>query len=449
MRLFFFLGLDCTVYQISLLNVIDTTPSFDKTSDEVKVSEKILTNTSIYQLPLTYEGSVSFHFNSPTTSVAQAMFTLWDNGVITLSPNAYLDYETTARYDLYIYAQTGSSLLSYEFSLIIKVIDVNDNSPVFSANSYSFSALENSTTGTVVGTVLATDADGTSANNNVTYYKSNNAFSNNFAIGQSSGVITVVGGLNYEYKKEYVFTVCSTDNATDANEQVPSDEKRSTCVPVTILIRNINEYRPTFSTPFYSIKISEKSPDGFEIFRFSATDGDNTTVYFDYDTIQTAAGDMDAFQLNNMTGVLTLKASQLDFEIQSAYNLYVQAIDSVSLLGGGKARLNIELVDINDNSPVFSSNLFQVSIRENASIGDLVTTVSASDKDGVSNGKMIYSILKNHYSEKFSINSTTGDISVAETLDYEEKIYKFVITVCANDSATDDRQNNPGIINVN
>ena len=441
---------ECTLYQISLLNVIDTTPSFDKSHDEVKVSEKILTNTSIYQLSLTYEGSVSFHFHNLTTSVTQAMFTLWDNGVITLSPNAYLDYDTTTRYDLYIYGQLGSPALdSNIFWLIIKVIDVNDNSPVFSANSYSFSALENSTAGTVVGTVLATDADGTSANNNVAYYKSNNAFSNNFAIGQSSGIITVVGGLNYEYKKEYVFTVCSTDNATDANEQVPTDEKRSTCVPVTIAIRNINEYRPTFSTPFYSIKISEKSPDGFEIFRFSATDGDNTTVYFDYDTIQTSAGDMVAFQLNNMTGVLTLKASQLDFEIQSAYNLYVQAIDSVSLLGGGKARLNIELVDINDNSPVFSSNLFQVSIMENASIGDLVTTVSASDKDGVSNGKMIYSILKNHYSEKFSINLTTGDISVAETLDYEEKIYKFVITVCANDSATDDRQNNPGIINVN
>ena len=399
---------------------------------------------------------MEYYYNTTkTNNAAQNKFILnMQSGSINLNPSTNLDYEGGDRtFVLYVYAKTNTSetpiLTSKEYKLTINVTDVNDNSPVFNETYYEFSIIENSVINTVVGSVLATDADGTASNNNVSYYIAHNMFKSVFAIGSYSGAITVVGALDYELENEYRFTVCSTDNATDANEQVPDNEKRTTCVSATIVIINENEYLPTFNTSVYSIKISEKSPNGLEIFRVSALDGDNSPVYFQYNTSKTSVGDMATFQLNNVSGILTLDANKLDFEIQSTYYLYVKAIDSVSLLDGGEAEFIIKLVDINDNSPVFNSNLFEVSIKEDAIIGALVTTVTASDKDGVSNGTLSYYILANHYSNKFAINSSTGGISLAQKLDYEDRVYIFAITVCANDSTTDERQNNPGIVNVN
>ena len=240
-----------------------------------------------------------------------------------------MDYDNgDTIFELFLYSQTDHSLgspflLSEEFNLAVIVTDVNDNSPVFNANSYAFSINENATYGSEVGTVFATDADGNIANNNITYNIANNVFDRVFVINIYSGVIAVIGGLDYETKKEYVLTVCSHDLANDANQQVPSNEKRSTCVPVNISVLNINEYLPEFQSPVYDIKISEKSPNGLEIFQLTATDGDNTPVYYRYDTSQSSVADMAKFQLNNITGVLTLSTNELDFEIQHNFYLYL------------------------------------------------------------------------------------------------------------------------------
>ena len=358
----------CTIVQIHLVNVVDTVPSFPVYSQTVQISEKSLSGRFIYQLTSSGEEKQIFFYNTTKTdSNARSKFTLANSsGVITLTPNARLDYDNgDTIFELFLYSQTDHSLgspflLSEEFNLTVIVTDVNDNSPVFNANSYAFSINENAVYESEVGTVFATDADGNIANNNITYYIANNVFDRVFVINIYSGVIAVIGGLDYETKKEYVLTVCSHDLANDANQQVPSNEKRSTCVPVNISVLNINEHLPVFQSPVYDIKISEKSPNGLEIFQLTATDGDNTPVYYRYDTSQSSVADMAKFQLNNITGVLTLSTNQLDFEIQYNFYLYLQGIDSESLVGGDITKLTIILDDVNDNSPVFTRSFTNV-----------------------------------------------------------------------------------------
>ena len=421
------------------------------TSASVKVSEKSLQGTVIYKLSTYSEGQVVYMYNTTKTkSSTRQMFKIGNNGVITLNQHAYLDYESgDTMFELYIYSQNNNSLYpvnsSNEFNLVITLIDVNDNSPVFNTTAYSFSIMESANISSTVGSVFATDADGTSVNIGITYFLLNDVFSNIFEINKLTGEITVSGTLDYDVTKRYNMAVCSSDNATDAREEIPGNEARSTCVPVTINVLNVNGHLPTFSKPLYSTKISEKAPNGLEIFRFSATDGDHTPIYFQYNTSKTSAEDMATFELNNVTGLVTLNASKLDFEIQSKYFLYVFAIDSVSLLKGDNTELVIELIDINDNSPIFANNLYEATILESAGNGSFITSVSASDKDGISNGAIVYYILPNHYSNKFAVNSSTGDILVDSQLDYEAGIHTFILTVCANDTTTDSRQNDPGI----
>ena len=426
--------------------MLDASPYFPISSATITLSEKTLPNTHIYQLTAMGESGIQFFYNTTKTlNDTQVMFIIGDTGIIWFN-GTNLDYESgTTQFDLYIDARNSELVGLNEFHLVIKLSDINDNSPIFNASSYAFNVVENRSVYTTVGKVFATDADGTNANNQVKYYILNDMFGTVFQIDQISGQITTASILDYEFERIYILTACATDNATDTSENIPSNERRSTCVPVTISVLNLNEHLPVFDASSYLIQISEKAPNGQEIFRFSATDGDHTPIYFQYNTSKTSAEDMATFELNNVTGLVTLNASKLDFEIQSKYFLYVFAIDSVSLLKGDTTELVIELIDINDNSPIFANNLYEATILESAGNGSFITSVSASDKDGISNGAIVYYILPNHYSNKFAVNSSTGDILVDSQLDYEAGIHTFILTVCANDTTTDSRQNDPGI----
>ena len=433
----------CAVVEVDLLNVVDSKPLFKRYSDQITLYEKLFAGRIIYHLPIVDTGlpPTSIINTTSTSSVASATFAISAGGDVVLNSGAYLDYEKETRYDLYIYLNDPfQNVNSDEFHLTIFIGDVNDNSPVFNQSSYTFNINENAAVNSSVGFVSASDADGSSALNNVSYSISNNMYSNVFTIDKYSGELTVSGLLDYESKVEYVLTVCATDNATDVQEESPYNEKRTSCVPVIVNIRNINEHVPMFKNSSYTIEISENSPNGLEIFRFSALDDDNTPSYYSFNASKTNASDLEKFTLNNITGVVTLNASQLDFEVQSRFTLYVYAIDSESKLSGGEAELVVNLIDINDNSPKFSSDLITLSMYENTTAGSVITTLTATDKDGISNGKLRYFILANINSDKFSVNATTGEVTLTTELDFEDRVIKFYFTLCADDSTVDTRQ---------
>lgn len=84
------------------------------------------------------------------------------------------------------------------------------------------------------------------------------------------------------------------------------------------------------------------------------------------------------FLLNPVTGVFNV-TRPLDYESQQYYILTVQARD-----GGGlssSVRVYFNLLDVNDNPPVFNSSMYSSSVLESLSPGTSVLTVSARDAD--------------------------------------------------------------------
>lgn len=156
--------------------------------------------------------------------------------------------------------------------------------------------------------------------------------------------------------------------------------------------------------------------------------------------MKTQSADRATFHINTQTGAVTLNVSLLDYEVKAKYDIYVVAVDSISSARGAEAHLVIDLVDINDNSPVFSQLLYTVSVDESTTIGTSVLKVTATDRDRISADKIVYSLLKNDYSELFSIASSSGDIRVAKSLVYKG-VKKFILTVCANDMTDVYKQN--------
>ena len=97
------------------------------------------------------------------------------------------------------------------------------------------------------------------------------------------------------------------------------------------------------------------------------------------------------------------------------------------------ASINITIIDSNDNAPVFSSPSYSSVVREDASMGQEIVSLTASDQDGGDNGRLTFTILFGDRHSQFRIDSETGMISVGAQLD-REMIANYVLEIEARDN---------------
>ena len=143
------------------------------------------------------------------------------SGVITVANAAELDYEGTNTYSLLVTVSDGDNT-SAEQTITINLTDVNDEAPVITANQ-SFSTSEVSPNTTVVGTVLATDADGDGSGTTFQDWTITSGTSTTaFAIDSSTGVLTVANTSELDYTAgptSYTLTLTVKDGANTSAEQ--------------------------------------------------------------------------------------------------------------------------------------------------------------------------------------------------------------------------------------
>ena len=272
----------------------------------------------------------------------------FSNKELFLKNNAVIDYETTQQYTVHVNCKvvTGGSTdlstleLGSNFTLTINVVDDNDNNNIFNATTYSFSVNENEVNGTTIGQVFASDADITAANKATYYYVGGNQFSDKFSINESTGIITVAGNLDYETATSYALTVCATDNATDITQTNPLANIRSSCVPVTITLVDVNDNNPIFMNYPYSIEVSEKVPVGRAVFTFSASDADSgTNAEIEYKSVTM---DTSLFALDAKTGIVSVIAV-LNYESATSHNVTIYAEDKGKILSNYHSLIRITI----------------------------------------------------------------------------------------------------------
>lgn len=132
----------------------------------------------------------------------------------------------------------------------------------------------------------------------------------------------------------------------------------------------------------------------------------------------------------NGFALCVITQGSLDREDVSAYHLNISASDrgKPSLLSF--CLVNITIVDLNDNSPVFSQSLYNATVDENTPAGIEILAVTASDEDQALNGKVVYSFQSNQDSSNFQLNTSSGVIKTKEPLDYDgqgQKSYTFMV----------------------
>ncbi|NXP78781.1 CAD23 protein, partial [Ramphastos sulfuratus] len=339
--------------------------------------------------------------------------------------NRTVDYEEVQWLNFTIRASdNGSPRRSAEIPVYLEIVDINDNNPVFSQPSYQKAVFEDVPLGTVILKVKATDAD--SGRFALIQYSLSDG-EGKFGINPNTGDIYILSALDREKKDHYTLTAVARDNPGDV-----SSNRRENSVQVLITVLDINDFRPQFSKSQFSTSIYENEPAGTSVITMTATDldeGDNGVV-----TYSIEGPGAEAFKINKDTGLIKSRRRLQSYE---RFNLTVVATDKGRPPLWGTTMLHVDVIDINDNRPVFvrPPNGTILHIKEEIPLRSNIYEVYATDKDEGLNGAVLYSLLKTGAGsrdwEYFSIDSVSGLIQTAMRLDREKQaVYNLIIVAC-------------------
>ncbi|XP_054998207.1 protocadherin gamma-B4 isoform X2 [Sorex araneus] len=199
---------------------------------------------------------------------------------------------------------------------------------------------------------------------------------------------------------------------------------------VNVEIEDINDHAPKFTHSSFDLQISESTKLGARFILGSAHDADIGT-----NSLQTyQLSPDDHFSLVNKEKLdgnkypeLVLK-TPLDREEQKSYYLTLTALDGGDPPLSSTAQILVQVTDANDNPPVFSQELYRVSLPENVLSGTSVLRVTATDQDEGVNAEITFSFSEPGQITQFDLNSNTGEITILNSLDFEEvKSYSLVL----------------------
>ncbi|KAK6318507.1 hypothetical protein J4Q44_G00117980 [Coregonus suidteri] len=407
-----------TVY-ISVEDENDNYPQFSEKRYVVQVLESVAVNTKVAQVKATDKdegNNAKVHYSIISGNVKGQFYIHSPTGDIEIiNP---LDYEIIREYNLRIKAQDGGRppLINGTGMVVVQVVDVNDNAPMFVSTPFQATVLENVAVGYSVIHIQAIDAD-SGDNSHLEYRLTDMAPGFPFTINNSTGWITVSVELDRETTDFYTFGVEAVDHGVPA---------MSSSASVSVTVLDVNDNVPTFTQRLYSLKINEDAVVGTSVLALSAIDRDANSVV----TYQISSGNTrNRFAITSQTaaGVITL-ALLLDYKQERQYVLTVTASDGTRY---DTAQVFINVTDANTHRPVFQSANYQVMISEDRPVGSTVVVISATDEDTGENARISYVMEDNV--PQFKINPDTGCITTQIEIDYEDQA-SYTLAIIARDN---------------
>ncbi|XP_062333238.1 protocadherin Fat 1a isoform X1 [Osmerus eperlanus] len=313
-----------------------------------------------------------------------------------------------------------------EADVTITVEDVNDNAPQFSSDPYAITVFENTEIGTFVARLLATDID-IGMNSDILYSLADSA-DGHFSIDERSGVVTLERPLDREVQAVYELRARATDQG--------SPRRLSSLSQVTVSVLDINDNPPVFERREYVATVAEDIAVGTQVLRVLAASRDiEANGEIGYAIV--SGNEHGMFSVDPKTGDVFV-IEPLDYEVSHEYYLTVEAKDGGTPPLSDMATVNINLTDVNDNSPTFSQGTYGAVVGEDVEPGKTVVAVMAEDADGPSFNQVRYTIVEGNQGTPFTIDPLKGEVKVARQLD-REKTSGYTLTVQAADNGSPPR----------
>ncbi|XP_074505440.1 protocadherin-19 isoform X6 [Sebastes fasciatus] len=385
-------SMEICVIKVEIEDLNDNAPRFPTSHIDIEISENASPGT---RFPL--EGasdpdsgifSVQSYSITPNELFGLEIKTRGDGSKIAeLVVQKSLDRETQSHYAYEISAEDGGDPPKIgAVQLNIKVIDSNDNNPVFDEPVYTVNVMENSPINTLVIDLNATDPD--EGTNGEVVYSFNSYVTEKtrdaFKIDSRSGVITVNGLLDYETAQIYEIDVQAKDLGPNS---IPAHCK------VTVNVMDTNDNAPVISLLSLNtemVEVSENAQRGYVIALVRVSDKDSGAN----GKVQCRLQGNVPFRLQEYESFSTILVDgRLDREQKDTYNLSIQAEDSGSPPLRATKSLVVKVTDENDNPPHFLKPHYQEMVMENNLPGSCLLAVSAEDPDLGMNGTVSYSIV--------------------------------------------------------
>ncbi|MBN3295067.1 PCDH8 protein, partial [Amia calva] len=413
--------------EVEVKDINDNSPEFPNQESTLDISENAAVGT---RFPLdvavdedvgsnyiqSYQISVNSHFTIEVLNRADGV------KYAELVLMKELDRETQSSHILELVATDGGNpSRSGTTRTHIKVKDFNDNSPVFDQNNFSVELHEDAPVGFLLLDLHAVDAD-EGLNGEVVYgfgHQASAEIRQLFKVDRKSGRLTLESPIDFETKKTYELDVQASDLGPNPTPSV---------CKIIIHVQDVNDNAPEISiTPMTSITagiayITEAAAKDSFVALISTSDRDSgangkvhCTLYgHDHFKLQQAYED----------SYMIVTTSFLDREKIAEYNLTVVAEDLGSPPFRTITQYTIRLSDENDNAPVFSKPVYEVSVVENNAPGAYITTVVARDLDLGHNGKVMYRlsdtyVMGSPVSTFVSVDPATGSIYALRSFNYE------------------------------
>ncbi|XP_034086789.1 protocadherin alpha-C2-like isoform X2 [Gymnodraco acuticeps] len=343
-----------------------------------------------------------------------------------------LDREQQAVHNLILTAVDGGvPTRTGTASIIVRVLDVNDNAPSFDKDKYIIDVMENSPIGSLVIQLNATDLD-EGSNSDIIYSYSlytSERTQQVFNLNPENGEIRVKEMINYEDFKLYEMEVIVSDKGPNS--------LTGQC-KLTIQVADMNDNHPEISIKSFQSPIKENIELDTVIAVVSVSDKDSG----DNGVVDLHIPDNMPFKLRESSdNYYELVVSEpLDRERVPEYDITFTVTDRGSPPLSDNETMTLELLDVNDNVPQFPKSFYTIRVEENNAPGALLSSPTAFDPDLHENQYLVYFILEREIANTsmsmlFSINPENGNLYALKTFDFEiEK--EFLFHIEARDSGS-------------
>ncbi|XP_041500575.1 protocadherin alpha-8 isoform X5 [Microtus oregoni] len=409
---------------VTVLDVNDNAPTFQQSEYEVRILENSHNGTTVIRLNASdrdegTNSAISYSFNKLVPPTVLEQFSIdTDTGEIIIQGN--LDFEQVNVYKIRVDAtDKGHPPMAGHCTVLVKVLDENDNVPQITLTSLSLPVREDAALGTVIALISVSDLD-SGANGQVTCsltahvpFKLVSTFKNYYSLVLDSA-------LDRETIPDYKVVVTARDGGSPSQWATAS---------VSVEVADVNDNAPTFAQPEYTVFMKENNPPGAHIFTVSAMDADaQENALVSYSLVERRVGErsLSSFVSVHAESGKVFALQPLDHEELELLQFQVSARDAGVPSLGSNVTLQVFVLDENDNAPTL---LPHGAVRAGGSVselvprsvgsGHIVAKVRAVDADSGYNAWLSYELQSASGSMRspFRVGLYTGEISTTRALD--------------------------------
>lgn len=322
-------------------------------------------------------------------------------------------------------------------SVLVTLLDDNDNTPAFCVSEYQTSVKSDVPLGFLVTQIQAHDPDdGTNAKITYSFHsEGRSALVDVLDLHSDSGWIVTKGSLSHLKNSVLSLLVKAIDSGSPSHYSLVSVYISVLC-PECIM--------PVFGQSKYFFYAPEDTHIGSVVgkVQLNAADGqDSPSTSFSLVNGKTQENNQEeVFVVEPYTGLIKLE-KPLDHESIKRYHFKVAAnLQQATMDSVTSADVQVQVLDINDNKPIFEASSYEATVMEGIPVGSRIIKVEAVDPDSDSNGQVTYSLGSLMYLEEnsdtlvsiFTIDLDSGWISTRQDLDHEANP-SYVFTVVASD----------------